>query len=323
MARLFLEAGETYGPIGSFTTTEVIGTNGNETVIVGANGIGNFDTARALANFGDWTDRVARGELPFAKPARPTGTERNFVVTMWDWADPKAYLHDQVSTDRRNPTVNSNGPIYGALELSADYLPVLDPRNVLAVDEHTGGTLTMADVPGFALEIEPGSVTFPGGARSGQISVTAVHNDKVPMPPNFGQQPRFVITIQPGGAKFEPPARVTFPNVDGLLPGQVTELYSFDHDLARFVSIGPGTVTGDGTRIVAPCAVCHGSAGQGQTMDTPVLAAQKAAYLEQTMLAYKSEARRNDIYRRMRLIVQQLNDEEIRQLARYYAGLER
>lgn len=80
---------------------------------------------------------------------------------------------------------------------------------------------------------------------------------------------------------------------------------------------------GDGTRIVAPCAVCHGSAGQGQTMDTPVLAAQKAAYLEQTMLAYKSEARRNDIYRRMRLIVQQLNDEEIRQLARYYAGLER
>ena len=43
MARLFLEAGETYGPIGSFTTTEVIGTNGNETVIVGANGIGNFD----------------------------------------------------------------------------------------------------------------------------------------------------------------------------------------------------------------------------------------------------------------------------------------
>jgi len=79
---------------------------------------------------------------------------------------------------------------------------------------------------------------------------------------------------------------------------------------------------GDGTRIVAPCAVCHGSAGQGQTMDTPVLAAQKAAYLEQTMLAYKSGARHNDIYRRMRLIVQQLSDEEIGQLARYYSGLD-
>src|SRR5688572_33208820 len=47
---------------------------------------------------------------------------------MWDWADPKAHLHDVVSTDRRKPTVNANGPLYGALELSADYVPVLDPN---------------------------------------------------------------------------------------------------------------------------------------------------------------------------------------------------
>ena len=46
---------------------------------------------------------------------------------MWDWADPKVYLHDVVATDRRNPTVNANGPLYGSLELSADFLPVLDP----------------------------------------------------------------------------------------------------------------------------------------------------------------------------------------------------
>ena len=49
------------------------------------------------------------------------------MITEWDWADPKVYLHDEVSTDRRNPSLNANGPIYGALELSADYLPVLDP----------------------------------------------------------------------------------------------------------------------------------------------------------------------------------------------------
>ena len=47
---------------------------------------------------------------------------------MWDWADPKAYLHDLVSTDRRNPTVNANGPVYAVLEASADYMPVLDPK---------------------------------------------------------------------------------------------------------------------------------------------------------------------------------------------------
>jgi cytochrome c553 len=90
------------------------------------NGLTQLGSDRALAMFADWTDRIAAGELPPA-PARPQGLERNVVITEWDWADPKAYLHDEVSTDRRNPALNANGLIYGALEASADYLPVLDP----------------------------------------------------------------------------------------------------------------------------------------------------------------------------------------------------
>jgi hypothetical protein len=82
---------------------------------------------RTLRMFADWTDRIAAGEVPPAPP-RPQGIERNVVITLWDWADPKAYLHDLVSTDRRNPTVNANGPVYGVLEASADYMPMLDPK---------------------------------------------------------------------------------------------------------------------------------------------------------------------------------------------------
>jgi hypothetical protein len=89
-------------------------------------GINNLGNKRALALFADWTDRIAGGEVPPAPP-RPQGAERNVVITQWDWADPKAYLHDEIATDRRNPTVNANGPIYGSLEASADYSPVLDP----------------------------------------------------------------------------------------------------------------------------------------------------------------------------------------------------
>lgn len=85
-----------------------------------------FGRERALRMFADWTDRIAGGAVPPAPP-RPEGIERNVVITVWDWADPKAYLHDLVSTDRRDPTVNANGPVYGALEVSADYIPVLDP----------------------------------------------------------------------------------------------------------------------------------------------------------------------------------------------------
>src|SRR5712692_655020 len=89
-------------------------------------GLNQLGRERALTVFGDWTSRIAAGELPPAPP-RPQGLERNVVITEWDWTDPKAYLHDEVSTDRRNPTLNANGVIYGSLELSADYLPVLDP----------------------------------------------------------------------------------------------------------------------------------------------------------------------------------------------------
>ncbi len=86
---------------------------------------------RALEMYADWTGRIMAGEVPPAPP-RPQGIERNVVITQWDWADPTAYLHDEVSTDKRNPTVNANGPIYGALEASADYIPVLDPvRNTI------------------------------------------------------------------------------------------------------------------------------------------------------------------------------------------------
>jgi hypothetical protein len=89
-------------------------------------GMTQLGMGRALAMFSDWTDRIAAGEVPPAPP-RPQGIERSVVITEWDWADPKAYLHDEVSTDHRNPKLNPNGLIYGALELSADYLPVLDP----------------------------------------------------------------------------------------------------------------------------------------------------------------------------------------------------
>ena len=89
--------------------------------------IGRFDTQRALAAFGDWTDRVAKGELPKNTPPRPQGRERNFVVTQWDWATPTSYLHDEIATDRNNPRSNANGRIYGSTEASSDMVPWLDP----------------------------------------------------------------------------------------------------------------------------------------------------------------------------------------------------
>ena len=81
----------------------------------------------SFKNFGDWTDRIAKGELPQAKPMRPQGVERNIVVTIRDWMDEKHYLHDLIASDKRYPTVNAYGPLVGSPEYSSDSLPILDP----------------------------------------------------------------------------------------------------------------------------------------------------------------------------------------------------
>jgi hypothetical protein len=75
----------------------------------------------------EWTDRIAAGELPASVPERPSGAERNVVATIRDWSNEKHYMHDLSGTDRRDPTVNGYGRLYGAPELSTDDIPILDP----------------------------------------------------------------------------------------------------------------------------------------------------------------------------------------------------
>ncbi len=116
--------------------------------------------------FADWTQRVANGELPKSKPQRPQGEERNIVVTLRDWMDEKHYLHDLIASDRRKPTVNAYGPLYGSPEYSSDLMPILD------VVKNTATTFRMPVAEGTPEALGPGmpraSKSFsphPTGAR--------------------------------------------------------------------------------------------------------------------------------------------------------------
>ena len=107
----------------------------------------------AVKNLADWTDRVAGGELPHAKPQRPQGVERNIVVTLRDWMDEKHYLHDLIASDKRYPTVNAYGPLYGSPEYSSDNIPILDPVKNTATSFHA----PVRD-PDMPLSLGPGHV---------------------------------------------------------------------------------------------------------------------------------------------------------------------
>ena len=99
----------------------------------------------------DWTERVAKGELPFAKPTRPQGVERNIVVTLRDWHNDKQYLHDLIASDRRYPTVNAYGPLYGQCEHACDDMPILDPVKNVATN------FVLPTTPDMPLALGPGN----------------------------------------------------------------------------------------------------------------------------------------------------------------------
>jgi len=152
----------------------------------------DVDPKRALELFADWTDRIAAGELPKSKPSRPQGIERNVVITLWDWATPKAYLHDEIATDKRNPRINANGLIYGSPEDSTDFMPILDPIRhkvteikVPVRDPNTPDTMAIARSEGLMLAPSP-----DWGTERIWKSQTTNHN------PMFDEKGRVWLTIR-------------------------------------------------------------------------------------------------------------------------------
>jgi len=129
--------------------------------------------------FADWTDRIAAGAYPEAPP-RPAGVERNLVISMWDWAEPTSRRSDAAGTDERHPTINANGPVYGAIQTS-DILTVFNPRenssteikipsNGPVLDANTRTSPVWGDEKIWERQADPRSVAMDA---KGRVWVTA------------------------------------------------------------------------------------------------------------------------------------------------------
>ncbi|MEE2964516.1 MAG: carboxypeptidase-like regulatory domain-containing protein, partial [Acidobacteriota bacterium] len=129
--------------------------------------ITQFGRTRGLDMVADWSDRIAAGAVPPAPP-RPQGVERNVVLTMWNWGDNVAFVHDEVATDKRNPRVNANGPIYG-VDIGNDFLLITD------TEQHQS---TMLKIPLRAdRSTVPSMFTTEGFAPWRDFGEEAVWND--------------------------------------------------------------------------------------------------------------------------------------------------
>ena len=104
-----------------------------------AEGLGKRILRESLA---DWGTRIAGGEVPPAPP-RPAGIERNMVITQWAWGRDDSYIHDNVSTDKRNPTLYPSGKVWG-IDIGQSFLWELDPKTHAI----TGHEVPRRDGPG-------------------------------------------------------------------------------------------------------------------------------------------------------------------------------
>ena len=149
------------------------------------------------------------------------------------------------------------------------YLPPMSIGDVQALsaseDTVVGfGAGGLAELAAMFPEIDPAiwqqvAVTYPAGSAiddQGNVATQAIilpvppNRIPAPLPPNM--HPKLVISVQAMGAtNFDVPAPVTFPNLDGLAPGEKSLIFSFNHDAGRWDVIGTGTVSTDGLMVVS------------------------------------------------------------------------
>ena len=129
------------------------------------------------------------------------------------------------------------------------YMLPLDSDNAAMAGGSQDVQLRLKGIPGATMTVFANSVRDNSGHRiTNRVSWTEVNQERVPMVPPKGAQFSLAWTVQPPGLRFDPPARICIPNA-GQNPGQILEMFGFDHDLGAFVSLGTGTVTPDGSQV--------------------------------------------------------------------------
>ena len=95
------------------------------------------------------------------------------------------------------------------------------------------------------------------------------------------------------------------------LPKARTAPTTYDEKLPALVRVG------DPLRNIAPCISCHG--GVDQKIGTPWIEGMPREYLVGQLRAFKSGARRNDAQAQMRNMVRSMSEQEIEEVAMFYA----
>lgn len=123
----------------------------------------------------------------------------------------------------------------------------LDANNIITTDT-VYNLPTVGGLPPIRVTARAGThVTFPPDVTDKRLSVTRIPVNRTPMTLEDGRAASLYISVQPSGAIFEPALEISFPNLDNLPANEEVLLMSFDHDAGRYVQMGTGHVSADGS----------------------------------------------------------------------------
>ncbi len=223
--------------------------------------LGNTTFSGLVLDNGDRPLRNARAVIFGTNRSAFTDATGRFLITNVPPGSQRLFIEGGAIVDSQTrifPDLEFDVNVIGGIENSLP-MPIYLPPLATGTESVAGITgpvttpivLRMPGVPEATLTLLPGTIVSNGtGPASASNPITVrlsrVNNDRVPMPPPNGSVFMLAGTVQPAGTHFSLPARVCVPNA-GMPPGAQVDIFSFDHDVGQFLSIGLATVSEDGS----------------------------------------------------------------------------
>jgi uncharacterized protein (TIGR03437 family) len=187
----------------------------------------------------------------FVLPNIPTGPRIPFIIDPMAQNSPLPFTRTILTAMIANGRDNN---LPRDIFLQAVYGPsaqISDAPSIQGDGPASGVNLT---IDGINLSVPAGAVTtFPGGLRTGTLTLTPVKNSltPAPLPPSIFSTA--IVQISPLGTRFAPGAKLTFPNRDGLQASDLPRLFKFDLSQGDFVDTGIQVIVSpDTTTIETP-----------------------------------------------------------------------